>query len=124
MPVSAVTLVERSDRLGGQVAQLHRTFPTLEPAAELLNPLVERVTSPIPRSDVMTGASVTEVGGYVGNFKVQVRQGERRNAPVSAGAIIVATGYRSLRCPPQARARLWAYPQVITTLEFERAGSR
>ena len=36
---------------------------------------------------------VTEVGGYVGNFKVQVRQASKRSYEVPAGTIIVATGF-------------------------------
>ncbi len=71
-----VALVEKSESLGGQSARLHRTFPSLELVAEFIQPLVVRATSH-PRIKVMTGAKVTEVGGYVGNFQVQVRQGER-----------------------------------------------
>jgi len=37
------TLVERSEALGGNVAQLHRMFPTLESAVDLVNSLIERV---------------------------------------------------------------------------------
>ncbi len=64
-------LVEKSDRLGGRVADLYRTFPDLEPAAEWLQPLIERVQSH-PNITVMLASRVTEVSGYVGNFEVKV----------------------------------------------------
>ena len=112
------TLVERSEALGGNFAQLFRVFPTLEPAAELLNSLVERVTSH-PRITVMTGAEVTDVGGYVGNFKVQVRH-DNEVVEVPAGAIIVATGFEPFDPHRKPELGYGAYPQVITTLEFER----
>jgi heterodisulfide reductase subunit A len=116
------TLVERSGALGGNVAQLHRVFPTLEPAADLLNSLVERVTGH-PRIKVMTDAEVTDVGGYVGNFKVQVQHGDEV-VEVPAGAIIVATGFEPFDAHRKPELGYGAYPQVITTPDFERLSAR
>ncbi|MBE9473002.1 MAG: CoB--CoM heterodisulfide reductase iron-sulfur subunit A family protein, partial [Chloroflexi bacterium] len=67
-----VYLVEKSDRLGGRVANLNRVFPTLESVAELLGPLIERVQDH-PNVTVLLNAQVTGVEGYVGNFTVEVR---------------------------------------------------
>ena len=113
-----VALVEKSESLGGQSARLHRTFPSLEPVAEFIQPLVERVESH-PRIKVMTAARVTEVGGYVGNFQVVVHQGDQ-TSEVAAGTIIVATGFETF--DPQRRPELGykKYPEVITTMEFEQ----
>jgi heterodisulfide reductase subunit A len=68
---------------------------------------------------VLTGARVVDVGGYVGNFQVKVRQ-EDVESSVLAGAIIVATGYDVF--DPHRRPELGygVYPQVITTVEFDR----
>ena len=69
----------------------------------------------------MTGSEVVDVSGYVGNFQMQVRRhGEEETTPVPAGAIIVATGYDVF--DPRKRPELGygQYPQVVTTLEFER----
>ena len=112
-----VTLVEQADRLGGQMARLHRTFPTLESTASLLEPVVARTMSH-PNIQVMTGARVTEVGGYVGNFEVQVRQGEQEST-VPAGTIVVATGYEVFDARRRPELGYGQYPQVITTLDFE-----
>ncbi len=112
-----VTLVEQDERLGGHVARLHRTFPTLEPVSEMLNPLLERVLSH-PKIQTLTGARVTEVGGYVGNFEAQVRQGDQ-TITVPAGTIIVATGFEVFDARRRPELGYGVYPQVITTLEFE-----
>lgn len=112
-----VTLVEQDERLGGHVARLHRTFPTLEPVSEMLNPLLERVLSH-PKIQTLTGARVTEVGGYVGNFEAQVRQGDQI-ITVPAGTIIVATGFEVFDARRRPELGYGVYPQVITTLEFE-----
>ena len=116
------TLVERSAALGGYVAQLHRTFPTLELAGELVNTLVERVINH-PRITVLTNAEVIEVGGYVGNFKVQVRH-DGEVVEVPAGAIIVATGFEPFDAQRKPELGYGAYPQVITTLDFERLAAQ
>jgi heterodisulfide reductase subunit A len=116
----SVTLVENSDQLGGHVAQLHRTFPTLQPVPEMLSPLVERVVSH-PKITVMTGSEVVGVSGYVGNFQVQVRRrGEEEPAQVPAGAIVVATGYDVFDPHNRPELGYGQYPEVVTTLEFER----
>jgi heterodisulfide reductase subunit A len=112
------TLVEQAPELGGHVARLHRTFPTLESAVDLVKPLIERVMNS-PRVTVMTGAEVTEVGGYVGNFRAQVRRGDTVEN-VSAGAIVVATGFEAFDARHKPELGYGAYPEVITTLDFER----
>jgi heterodisulfide reductase subunit A len=114
-----VTLVERASALGGHAAHLHRTFPTLESAADLVNGLVERVTAH-PRIVVMAEAEVAEVGGYVGNFRAQVRSVDGQTVEVPAGAIVVATGFEPFDARRKPEFGYGVYPQVITTPDFER----
>jgi heterodisulfide reductase subunit A len=87
----AVTLVERAPQLGGHAAQLHQTYPTLEPVAELVDSIIERVNSH-PRLTVLTGTEVVKVDGYVGNFLVHVQRGDEMNE-IPVGVIVVATGF-------------------------------
>lgn len=125
-----VNLVERAPQLGGRVAQLHRTFPTLEPAQDLLKPLIEQVTTH-PLITVLVNAEVASVGGYIGNFEVQVRslddRPEQLTQLVEAGVIIVATGFEVFDARRKPELGYGTYPQVITTLDFDRlvsAGDR
>jgi len=132
-----VTLVEKSDHLGGRLANLNRTFPTLEPVAKLLEPLVERVQTH-PNVTVLLQAQMTGVEGYVGNFTVTVESiqvdrdtriqgGEDLSIclPVSlstldVGSIIVATGYDVFDPRRKPELGYGQYPNVITSLEMER----
>jgi heterodisulfide reductase subunit A len=138
-----VYLVEKSDHLGGRVLELNRTFPTLESVAELLEPLVERVTSH-PNITVCLNAQVTGVEGYVGNFTVEVRDSEyvdsgsggsgtestNLRTPTAAvgpnlrkfdvGSIIVATGYDVFDPHRKPELGYGQYPNVITSLEMEQ----
>ena len=113
-----VTLVERFSNLGGHVSQLHQTFPTLESTADLLNPLIDQITHH-PLVTLMTEAEVTEVTGYVGNFQVKVRQGEK-TTEVTVGVIVVATGYEVFDARLKPELGYGVYPQVITTADFEQ----
>ncbi|MEE8389471.1 MAG: CoB--CoM heterodisulfide reductase iron-sulfur subunit A family protein [Anaerolineae bacterium] len=133
-----VTLVEKSDHLGGRVADLDRTFPTLESVPELLAPLVERVQSH-PDITVLLNAQVTGVEGYVGNFSVIIGKlidGETgklaedagadqfTNSPIyqsaDVGSIIIATGYDAFDPHRKPELGYGQYPNVITSLELER----
>jgi heterodisulfide reductase subunit A2 len=69
----SVTLVERSAALGGNVALLDRLFPNEEAAGDIVSRLVREVVSDL-RITTYTQAEVEQVGGYVGNFTVVVRQ--------------------------------------------------
>ena len=113
-----VTLVERTSSLGGHVGLLHRTFPTLEPTADLLGAIVERATHH-ERLRVLTEAEVTAVGGFVGNFDVDIRHGHEKEK-VKVGAIIVASGFDVFDARRRPELGYGVYPEVITTPEFEQ----
>ncbi|HLE15525.1 MAG TPA: CoB--CoM heterodisulfide reductase iron-sulfur subunit A family protein [Anaerolineales bacterium] len=113
-----VTLVEKDSRLGGHAARLYSTFPSLEGAPGMINPVIEQVQNH-PRIRVLLGAQVAEVGGYVGNFNVKVRQGEAE-IETAVGAIVVATGFEAFDARRKPEYGYGQYPQVITTLDFEQ----
>jgi heterodisulfide reductase subunit A len=71
-----VTLIEKSPFLGGRMAQLESVFPTGEIAREMLHGLIEKVLDH-PNITVHTQAELVEVGGYVGDFQVQIRRQSR-----------------------------------------------
>jgi heterodisulfide reductase subunit A len=124
-------VVEKDEHLGGRVADLNRTFPTLDTVSEFLGPLVERVQEH-PSITVFLNSRVSKVDGYVGNFEVEVtrsqRAGVRGNggddlqASVSnlqVGTIIVATGYDVFDPDRSPEFGYGDYPNVITSLEME-----
>ncbi len=71
-----VTLIEKSPFLGGHMAQLETVFPTGEGARAALHDLIENVLAH-PRITVRTGAELTGVRGYVGNFQAEITQQAR-----------------------------------------------
>jgi len=71
-----VYLVERGPSIGGHMAQLDKTFPTLDCSACILTPKMSLVGSH-PYIELMTYSEVEEVSGYVGSFKVKIRKKPR-----------------------------------------------
>ena len=68
-----VYLVEKSGTIGGRMAQLSETFPTLDCSTCILGPLMVEVYRH-PKIKLLRLARVEEVSGYIGNFKVRVHQ--------------------------------------------------
>ncbi len=64
-----VHLVERSPTIGGHMAQLDKTFPTLDCSDCIITPRMVDVGAH-PNIDLMTCSEVVEVKGSVGNFEV------------------------------------------------------
>ncbi|MEI7905649.1 MAG: CoB--CoM heterodisulfide reductase iron-sulfur subunit A family protein, partial [Candidatus Firestonebacteria bacterium] len=72
-----VTLVEREPSIGGRMAQLDKTFPTLDCSACILTPKMVAV-SQHPNIEILTYAEVMEVCGYVGNFDIKIKKKARQ----------------------------------------------
>ncbi len=68
-----VILVEKEPSIGGHMAQLSETFPTLDCAQCILTPKMVSVGSH-PRIKIMAWSEVREVDGYVGNFSVKIER--------------------------------------------------
>lgn len=67
-----VVVVEREPSLGGHMAMIDRTFPTLDCSACILVPRMARVAEH-PRITVMTMSEVERVSGHVGSFRIRIR---------------------------------------------------
>ncbi|MFN2195393.1 MAG: CoB--CoM heterodisulfide reductase iron-sulfur subunit A family protein [Anaerolineales bacterium] len=71
-----VTLIEKTPFLGGRTAQLESVFPDGQPARAFLHNLIDEVLAH-PEIKVLTRAELVGVSGYVGDFRVQIRQESR-----------------------------------------------
>ncbi|MBA7528696.1 hypothetical protein ES705_20884 [subsurface metagenome] len=71
-----VHLVERTPSIGGHMAQLDKTFPTLDCSACILTPRMVDVGAH-PNINLMSYSEVAGVEGSVGDFKVKVKRKPR-----------------------------------------------
>ncbi len=89
-----VILVEKESSIGGHMAQLSETFPTLDCSQCILTPKMVAV-SKHPNVELMTYSEVEEVSGYVGNFNVRIR----RKAPSVDWSLCTGCGQCMEKCP-------------------------
>ncbi len=71
-----VYLVEKSGSIGGRMAQIDKTFPTMDCSICILAPKMSEVGRH-PNIDLLTLSEVHAVSGHIGNFKVQVLRKSR-----------------------------------------------
>jgi heterodisulfide reductase subunit A len=71
-----VYLIEREPSIGGRMAQLDKTFPTLDCSSCILTPKMMEVAHH-PNIELYTYAEVIGIEGSVGNFRVSVKKKPR-----------------------------------------------
>lgn len=118
-----VHLVEREDRLGGQLLRLRHAVEGvsggghewLDPAA-YTRELIEQVEN-APLITVHRNTEVVDAGGFIGSFTSRLR-GPEGEFEVRHGASVLATGGVEYRGPEYGYG---TDPRVVTQEEFEQA---
>jgi len=112
-----VTLVEKTDRLGGRLADpcLKHLYPNMRLASEVL----EEKTRLLEESgaDVLLNTEVDRIEGFVGSFEVTFRGETTGTAPF--GAIIIAIG-ADLYEPGDGEFGYGKFGNVITSEQLEK----
>jgi len=71
-----VYLLEKTESIGGHMAQLDKTFPTLDCSICIEGPKMVDV-SRHPNIEIISYADLVSVSGFVGNFHVKIRKNPR-----------------------------------------------
>lgn len=95
----SVTLVEKLPSIGGHMAQLSETFPTLDCAQCILTPRTVEVGHH-PNIHLITYAEVEDIRGEIGHFQVRIR---RRSAGVNWD-ICTGCGVCIEKCPTRVES--------------------
>jgi heterodisulfide reductase subunit A len=120
-----VHLVEKNDHLGGNLARVDITAPYLYSARDLLS---ERMTRVFNNKQIKLhlNSKVTNLTGFVGNFKASIQQQNGRtenNQPpveIQVGNVVVCTGYKEFDASRIAHYGYGKLPNVITSFELEK----
>jgi heterodisulfide reductase subunit A len=110
-----VHVVEKEKELGGHLRTIRYLLEEKDDPKSRLNAMVRSVMEN-DRIHVYTGAEVTDVYGFVGNFKSKIRQQSGKEKEVDHGIVIVATG------AVEYRPTEYFYdkdPRVVTQHELE-----
>ncbi len=111
-------LIEKEDKLGGNLNNLNVLYLVQEEASIFLKEITEKVQNH-KYIDVLLKSKINSIMGYVGNYKVSISNSGKDLEELKIGTIIVATGAQELK--PKG---LFEYSDtndhVITQLELEQ----
>jgi len=112
-----VYLIEKEPELGGNLRRLHKLYPTMQDASEILTPILEAVKTH-KNIQLLTSTTITDVKGFVGNFQVTASKNGEKIA-FDVGTIIVACGAINYR-PPEGLYQYGVYDKIVTQLEMDQ----
>ena len=116
-----VTLVERSDGLGGWAGKWSRRLPHRPPYRDPQANDMARLIADVEGDaaiTVMTNATVGRTAGMPGRFTVRIDHGGDGSEEIF-GAIVVATGWRPYDASRLGHLGYGASPDVVTNVELE-----
>jgi heterodisulfide reductase subunit A len=125
-----VYLVEKDNHLGGNLARVDLTAPYLYSARDLITERITRIRDS-KKVDVYLESKVTELTGFIGNFKATIQSangkpaGMNKPVEVEIGNVVVCTGYKEFDASRIVHYGYGKLPNVITSFELEgmiRAG--
>jgi heterodisulfide reductase subunit A len=101
-----VIMVEREPSIGGHMAQLSETFPTLDCSQCILTPRMVEVAQH-PNITLYTYAELESLDGFIGNFKAKIRKKARKiDEKLCTGCGICAQKCPNKKIPSQFDAGL------------------
>lgn len=117
-----VTLIEKSEQLGGRVKELGRLLNSKLNGKELIKRKLDELKK--RKVKIITKAKIKEVKGFVGNFEVTIEKlaaekGKKQKKEVlKVGSIILAIG--SDLYVPKDKFDYGKFPNVLTNMELEK----
>ncbi|MFX1309343.1 MAG: FAD-dependent oxidoreductase [Promethearchaeota archaeon] len=111
-------LVEKEEKLGGNLNNLSILYPVQEDASIFLKEITEKVQNH-KNIEILLKSKIDSIKGYIGNYDVSISNTGKDLEELKIGTIIVATGAQELK--PKG---LFEYKDknndVITQLELEK----
>ncbi len=113
-----IYLVEKSDKLGGNTANIDLTYPYLDSAKQMLDPIIEDVKNH-KHIKLFLETEIDEINGYIGNFETDIKLKDGAEENLTFGNIISAIGLKPMDPTPIENYGYGKFPDVITSAEFE-----
>ena len=105
-------IVEKSEKLGGHIAQWDRLFPAFHPAKDVVEVMLNNVKD----IDTRLNTEVTDIQRNSDGFKATLSN----NNTIDAKAVILATGFDLFKAERKQEYGYGIYNNVMTSLELER----
>ncbi|MFX0106928.1 MAG: FAD-dependent oxidoreductase, partial [Candidatus Hodarchaeota archaeon] len=114
-----VILVEKQDRLGGRLNDLHNLFPKLNSAQDIVDSLISEVEKN-NRINVLLNSKIISRDGSYGNYDIEVENTETGEKAVHRIGTMVITVGTDTYDPKDGEYGWSEVPGVISTLDLER----
>jgi heterodisulfide reductase subunit A len=109
-----VYLVEKNPSIGGNMAQLDKTFPTNDCSTCMISPKLIEVAKH-PNIEILSYSEVEEISGTPGHFKVKIK----KKARYVDASICTGCGTCVDNCPVQYRPHFEQSAKVKTEAQLE-----
>jgi heterodisulfide reductase subunit A len=109
----AVTIIEKSEILGGRLNQWHALFPARKPAEPLLLKMKQEVSEGI---NIIVNAQVTGIEKNDDGFAIRINN----NRMVTANSVLLTTGFDIFEAERKEEYGYGIYENVITSVELEQ----
>ena len=104
-------IVEKSDRLGGHVAQWHCLFPDMTPAKDVVSSLIEATG----RANIFLNTEISFMNRLKDSYNIMLTNG----VSVIAKVVLVATGFSVFDAGKKEEYGYGVYDQVMTNSDLE-----
>jgi heterodisulfide reductase subunit A len=111
-------LIEKTDHLGGIVANVDLTFPYFDSTQQVIRTVIERVRDH-PNIKVFLNVVLNDIFGYIGNFQTTFAHGAEEII-LEFGHIVVATGLKPFDPSVISEYGYSRHPNVISSFQFEQ----
>lgn len=105
-------IVEKSDHLGGHVANWHRLFPDMTPAQALIDKMKEEIKS----ANVFLETEVSTINRLKDGYSLVLSNG----ISISTKAVLIASGFNLFNASRKEEYGYGIYDQVITNEDLEK----
>ena len=112
-----VYLIEKEDKLGGNLNNLNILYPIEENASNYLEEITNKVKNH-KNIEIYLESSIENIKGYIGNYEINIKDSSNKKKEFKVGIIIVATGAQELK-PENIFQYNKKNKNIITQLELE-----
>lgn len=105
-------IVEKSDRLGGHVAQWNRLFPDMTPASDVVSELLDRSKG----ANIFLNTEILFINRLRGSYNIRLSNG----ISINTSYILFTTGFSLFEAGKKEEYGYGVYDQVITNGDLEQ----
>jgi heterodisulfide reductase subunit A2 len=110
---NAVTIIEKTDHVGGRLNQWHALFPSRKPAEPLLHEMRKQLSEGV---NIVVNADIKGIERNDDGFAIKIGN----NRMITANALLLTTGFDIFEAERKEEYGYGIYENVISSVDLER----